>query len=124
MARQILYSIVNANGFLFFQFKDAIYEVCSKSIANFVFFQNFLFIHEYLFCPLQSNPRQILYTLAKLFFPILKALKKIILCLCYSYERIAVRLVKRKAPASSNASSSSIAEKAIYLIHNVCIEDA
>ena len=28
------------------------------------FFTNYLFIHEYLFCPLQSNPHQILHTCA------------------------------------------------------------
>ena len=47
---------------------ENVYEVCSKSIANFVFFKNYLFIHEYLFCPLQSNPHQILYTCANVFF--------------------------------------------------------
>ena len=31
------------------------------------FFKNYLFIHEFLLCPLQSNPHQILYTCANVF---------------------------------------------------------
>ena len=51
------------------------YEVCSKSIAIFVFFQNFLFIH----VPFKVIPTRY-YTLVPTFFPVLKALQKIIFC--------------------------------------------
>ena len=54
---------------------------CVQKVSRILyFFKSFLFIHEYLSRPLQSNPHQILYTCAKFFFPILEALQKIIFC--------------------------------------------
>ena len=44
------------------------------------FFKTYLFFHEYLFYPLQSNTHQKLYTCANVFFAILEALQKIIFC--------------------------------------------
>ena len=52
----------------------------SQILQTLCFFINYLFIHEYLICLLQSNAHQILYTCAKVFFPILEELKKIIFC--------------------------------------------
>ena len=40
---------------------------CVQKVLRFLcFFKNYLFIHEYLFCPLQSNPHH-LYTCANVF---------------------------------------------------------
>ena len=46
----------------------ALYTRCVQKVLRILcFFKNYLFIHEYLFCPLQSNPHQILYTCANVF---------------------------------------------------------
>ena len=47
------------------------------------FFKNYLFIHDYLFCPLQSNPHQILY-LCQRFFQSSKHFKKSFFVILFS----------------------------------------
>ena len=62
-------------------FESFINTGCVQKVLRILCFcKNYLFIHEYLFCPLQSNPHQLLYTCANLFFPILEALQKIMFC--------------------------------------------
>ena len=50
------------------QWLEKTYTRCVQKVSRIVcFFKNYLFIHEYLFCPLESNPHQILYTCANIF---------------------------------------------------------
>ena len=58
-------SICAIGGYTMFSY---IYEISIQKLSRILcFFKNYLFIHEYLFCPLQSNPHQILYTCANVF---------------------------------------------------------
>ena len=53
---------------------------CVQKVSQILcFLKNYLLLHEYLFCPLQSNPHHIIH-LCQGFFPILEALQKIIFC--------------------------------------------
>ena len=63
------------------------------------FFKNYLFIHEYLFCPFKVIP--IRYTLVPTFFPILEALQKIIFCdLVQLLLRCRLYLLNRRVASS------------------------
>ena len=57
-------------------FIDYMYEVCSKSVANFVFFSKII----YFFMNIYFVPFKVIPTLVSTVFPIFEALQKMIFC--------------------------------------------